>query len=67
MSLVKEGSLSRKSLDEDCRLCKDVDAEDALHVALTLELDGLLWTGDKKLRNGLLAQGFDRFSLRLTD
>jgi hypothetical protein len=30
-------------------------------VALTLELDGLLWTGDKKLITGLRERGFDKF------
>ena len=32
-----------------------------LKAALTLELDALLWTGDKELRNGLRTQGFERF------
>lgn len=31
------------------------------HMALTLELDGLLWTGDKRLRAGLQAKGLGRF------
>lgn len=30
-------------------------------VALTLALDGLLWTGDKVLKAGLTERGFDRF------
>ncbi len=42
-------------------LCMDIDETDAPHVALTLELDGLLWTGDLKLRRGLEAKGFTRF------
>jgi len=28
---------------------------------LTLELNGWLWTGDKKLKAGLKRKGFDRF------
>jgi predicted nucleic acid-binding protein len=39
-------------------LCREVDASDAPHVALTLELGGLLWTGDKRLRDGLSERGF---------
>jgi hypothetical protein len=30
-------------------------------MALTLALDGRLWTGDRKLRKGLTARGFTRF------
>jgi len=40
-------------------------------VALTIELKAILWTGDKKLINGLVAKGFksilstqELFSLR---
>lgn len=42
-------------------LCSGVDPDDAPHVALTLTLGGLLWTGDRKLRQGLEAKGFDQF------
>jgi predicted nucleic acid-binding protein len=38
-----------------------VDPKDTPFVALTIELDGRLWTGDKALVRGLRAQGFDRF------
>ena len=43
------------------RLCEDIDEFDTPFVALTLECDGLLWTGDKKLRDGLQAKGFKKF------
>ena len=43
------------------RLCADIDEFDVPFVALTLEFDGLLWTGDKKLREGLQAKGFKHF------
>lgn len=42
-------------------MCKDIDESDTPHVALTLELDGLLWTGDKKLKEGLRRKGFEQF------
>ncbi|MBI4315926.1 MAG: hypothetical protein HY679_08320 [Chloroflexi bacterium] len=42
-------------------LCRDVDEADTPHVALALELDALLWTGDKRLKGGLENKGFQRF------
>lgn len=42
-------------------LCEGIDVADTPQVALTLALDGLLWTGDRRLRAGLQARGFDRF------
>lgn len=37
-------------------LCKPIDPNDVEFVALALHLKGKLWTGDKKLSNGLTAQ-----------
>jgi predicted nucleic acid-binding protein len=58
-----ELSLSRASVDEGDRLCADLDPKDTPFVALTIELGGRLWTGDKALVRGLRAKGFDRFYL----
>jgi predicted nucleic acid-binding protein len=41
--------------------CSGIDDDDVPHVALTLTLEGLLWTGDAKLRRGLEAKGFTGF------
>ncbi len=40
-------------------LAKDVDEFDAPFIALSLELNSPLWTGDKKLVNGLKEKGID--------
>ena len=40
-------------------LTEGIDFDDIAFVALSLHLDGILWTGDKKLRNGLILKGFD--------
>jgi predicted nucleic acid-binding protein len=37
---------------------RDVDMDDIAFVALSLFLDFKLWTGDKRLREGLLQRGF---------
>jgi len=39
----------------------DVDLKDMVYVALALEFDAKLCTGDKQLRQGLIRKGFDRF------
>ncbi len=42
------------------RLTVGVDRYDMSYVALTLQTDGLLWTGDKKLSAHLTTMGFDK-------
>lgn len=42
-------------------LCFDVDVKDIPFVALSIELGIPLWTGDKKLKDGLKQKGFDEF------
>ena len=58
---VEEGGIPIGTWMEARRLCWDVDAKDAPFIALTLHLDGRLWTGDAELKAGLRAKGFDRF------
>jgi predicted nucleic acid-binding protein len=41
--------------------CKDVDPKDTPYVALAFHLECKIWSGDKKLRDGLLAKGVDVF------
>jgi predicted nucleic acid-binding protein len=45
-------------MKEAVALTKDIDFKDFKFVALTLFLSGLLWTGDRKLLNGLRRKGF---------
>lgn len=61
IDIFKEQLIAKINWSKAFVLCKDIDATDTPHVALTLELDGLLWTGDKKLKEGLKEKGFDRF------
>lgn len=61
LTLFKEDLISPEHWRAAYELCRGVDEADTPHVALALELDAPLWTGDAKLRNGLLSRGFDRF------
>lgn len=59
--LYKEGLIAPEHRIEAYTLCCDIDESDTPHVALTLHLHGLLWTGDKKLKEGLKQKGFQQF------
>ena len=61
INLFDENALTDESLKKAFDLCKDVDEKDIPFVAVTIELEGLLWTGDKKLKKGLELKGFNSF------
>lgn len=61
ITLFKEDRIAPEHRRTAYDLCSDLDVTDAPHVALTLELDGLLWTGDNTLKIGLRRKGFARF------
>jgi predicted nucleic acid-binding protein len=61
VELYNESFISKESFKEAYNLCKDIDLKDIPFVALTLELNGLLWTSDKELKEGLIKKGFDSF------
>jgi len=50
---IPEGFLKRAA-----QLTKNIDFKDFKFVALAMFMDGLLWTGDRKLLNGLRRAGF---------
>lgn len=53
IELIDHGLIKEESWEEAEVLTTSIDKKDTPFVALTLELKGLLWTGDKKLINGL--------------
>jgi predicted nucleic acid-binding protein len=61
INFFDEDAVSIGSWTEAWRLCRDVDENDTAYIALTLELNGLLWTGDKELEIGLRKKGFTQF------
>ena len=58
---ISSDLISTQAYSSAYELCKDVDEADTPFVALSLELDTALWTGDKRLKNGLQAKGFQNF------
>lgn len=52
-------SIREPTFEKAYELTKDIDEFDTPSVALALELNSPLWTGDKKLRNGLSKKGID--------
>ena len=61
LEFVNEANIPVGTWVEAYRLCKGTDEKDTPYVALTLHMDGRLWTEDEQLKAGLRAQGFDRF------
>lgn len=61
LTLFKEDLIEKKNWNKAFKLCRDIDETDTPFVALTLELNGLLFTGDQKLSTKLKAKGFKSF------
>ncbi len=61
LEFINETNISVGVWMEAYRLCKDVDENDTPYIALTLHLDGRLWTEDAELKQALRARGFDAF------
>ncbi|NUO82549.1 PIN domain-containing protein [candidate division KSB1 bacterium] len=61
INFISEQTISQKNKLKAYKLCQDVDEDDTPIVALMLELKARLWTNDKRLKRGLIKQGFKRF------
>ena len=61
VEFVNEANIPIGTWVEAYRLCRGIDPKDTPYVALTLHLDGRLWTEDRPLKDGLQPRGFDRF------
>ena len=59
--VYKEDLISAENWKAAYGLCLDIDETDTPHVALALQLNAVLWTGDKRLKEGLEEKGFRNF------
>jgi predicted nucleic acid-binding protein len=59
IDLISEEVISNNTWRKAFLLTKNIDQDDTPFVALTLEIDGILWTGDKKLISGLKLKDFN--------
>ena len=60
IKFIDEILIPRSIILDSERLVEDVDFDDVLFVALSKYLKAKLWTGDRKLINGLKSKGFDQ-------
>lgn len=58
ITFIDENEITPKHWLDAERLIADVDEDDIDFLALTLYLEGTLWTGDKRLYKGLKSKGF---------
>jgi predicted nucleic acid-binding protein len=61
IQFVDESAIRIGDWMEARRLCSDIDEKDTPFIAMTIHLNGRLWTADDQLKNGLRAKGFDLF------
>ena len=61
ITFVSNDFISLAHYTEAYRLCKDVDENDTPFVALTLELNAVLWSKDELLKTHLRSLGFEHF------
>ena len=60
INFINEELISTKTWIAASEIAKDIDIDDSDFIALTKYLKGYLWTGDKKLYNGLKEKNFKR-------
>ncbi|WP_373522224.1 PIN domain-containing protein [Aquiflexum sp.] len=61
INFVSVGTIKDESKEKAYHLCKNIDIKDTAFVALSIQLQIPLWTGDKKLKQGLMKLGFINF------
>ncbi|RUA33529.1 MAG: hypothetical protein DSY77_09875 [Bacteroidetes bacterium] len=60
ITILNHSIVEKKYYKDAVDLCKDIDFDDIPFVAFSLYLKCNLWTGDKKLINGLRQKGYKK-------
>jgi predicted nucleic acid-binding protein len=60
INFVDDIFLTERDLEKAMALVAGIDEDDAAFIALSINLSAYLWTGDKKLINGLRKKGYRR-------
>jgi len=58
LTFISEESIPIEFWHRSASLVRDIDPDDISYVALNEFMDGRLWTGDTKLRKGLISKGY---------
>ena len=61
MNFVPTDFIGKDSRQKAYDLCKDIDIKDTPFIALAIDLGIPIWTGDKKLKDGLKLKGYQNF------
>lgn len=61
LEFVNEANVPVGTWVEAYHLCRGIDEKDTPYLALTLHMDGKLWTEDRELKTALQVKGFNRF------
>lgn len=59
LTLIDEALIKPSSWETAYNLCSEIDEDDTPFIALSIEIDAILWTGDKKLMSGLQKKNWD--------
>ena len=60
IEFIDSKDISKQNWELSYQLLKDVDENDTSFLALNLEINGFLWTGDKKLIKGLENKNYNK-------
>ena len=61
IKFIPTAVISTESKQKAYEFCHNIDIKDTAFVALAIELNIPIWTGDKKLKEGLQSKGFRTF------
>lgn len=61
LKFINQNLIEDKILQQAYNLTFDIDPKDTFYIALSIQFDCKLWTGDKKLISGLKRKDFNQF------